>query len=228
MNLVVGVDFSITSPGVVAFGVDDNWNVVKTDFMGMTEVKKTSEEQPELIYYKKKDFKSEQERYNYISERIVSFVKGCITYDTKTIWVALEGYAMGAKGLIFNIAEATGVLKHKLWDLGYNIRIYEPTLIKKYATGVGNSDKVYMGDAFLKVEDSTKPMINDGLREYESPKADIVDAYWIAILLKHELMLRHGVCTLRDITDVKKIEVFNATSKHNKENILCRDFIVKA
>ena len=222
--LVVGIDYSITSPGIVIFGVNDKWHREFVSFRGFSEVKKNADAQRELIHYKKAHFSSEQERFDFMSSQVIEFIEQ--NRKGEDVYVAIEGYALGAKGLVFNIAEATGLVKHKLWDSGYHLRIYEPSLIKKYATGKGNSDKVSMGDAFEAEEDLYKPTISSDLSDYDSPKADLVDAYWIAILLYNEMLLRYGVRTLSTY-NTKQIEVFNATSDKKKENVLCREFVHK-
>jgi Holliday junction resolvasome RuvABC endonuclease subunit len=227
-RLIVGVDYSITSPGVVVFGVDEEWNRTFVKFKGFTEVRKKADLQRELVHYKKDHFSSEEERFDFMSNEVVAFIRECTAHaDCATdVYVAIEGYALGAKGLIFNIAEATGLVKHKIWNAGYRMRIYEPGVIKKFATGKGNCDKVGMGDAFIESVDLYKPELSEALPDYESPKGDLVDAYWIAVLLYNELLLRHGIKSIRSYT-AKQIEVFNSTSDKKKDNILCREFIHK-
>lgn len=225
-KVIVGIDYSISSPGIVIFTADDDWTRTKTEFFGFTDVKKNSAMLENLLFYKKDYFKSEQERYDYISTQSMMFINGVVGSNSD-VWVAIEGYALGStKGLVFNIAEATGLMKHKVWQAGYKLRVYEPTAIKKFATGKGNVDKVSMGDSFFASKDEFKPILPVGLADYKSPKADIIDAYWIASLLYTELLLRNGIVRLRDLSE-KQIEVFNATSKSNPDNIICRDFVQK-
>ena len=63
--------------------------------------------------------------------------------------IALEGYAYGAQGRIFHIAENTGVLKYKIYQQSIPLTIFTPSEIKKFATGKGNADKEKMYDSFI-------------------------------------------------------------------------------
>lgn len=224
--IIAGIDFSISSPGVVVLKCDDTTlEVLDCKYKGYTDVQKTKALDVNLELYKKVSFDSDIRRFDFISNDITAFVSSFIS-ENEEVYIGIEGYAMGAtKGLVFNIAEATGMLKLKLWSLGHKIRIYDPNSIKKFATGKGNADKVVMGDFFINDNVSHKPNLTH-LKDYESPKGDIVDAYWISKLLLTEIMIRHGLLSLKDLP-LKTIEIFNQTSKTNKENLLVRDFICK-
>lgn len=220
--VIAGIDFSITSPGIVCFKVDESMNVFKSEWFGVAKTQKQIS--PNLIHLKKDLFKSDIQRFIAIAEYIAGSLEKFADGDVD-LYVALEGYAMNAKGLVFNIAEATGLLKERLWDMGTKLRIYEPTSIKKFAALNGSCDKVFMGEAFDSCGYIHKPMLGD-LPLYESPRADIVDAFWAAQLLLTEMKLRLGLLELKSLKP-KQIEVFNATSKAHKDNIMTRDFIVK-
>ena len=60
--------------------------------------------------------------------------------------VFMEGYAYGAKGHVFDIAECTGIIKYQFYHLGEGLRyvIVPPTLLKKYLTGKGVAPKDIM------------------------------------------------------------------------------------
>lgn len=170
-----------------------------------------------------KSFNNSLERFDILTERIMEFINSKAGDD---VYIAIEGYSYGSTGVIFDIAEATSILKYKIYKSEKNIklRIYEPTAIKKFAAYNGTSSKVEMGNAFNESKDEYKPNIPDVLPEYESPRADIIDAYWICVLLQTEIALRFGYIALKDLHQ-KQIEVFNAVSKKNKENLLVRSFI---
>ena len=92
--------------------------------------------------------------------------------------VALEGYAMGATGQVFNIAENTAILKHTLYKRGINVVIVPPTELKKHATGKGNADKDKMEEAFIqKTGVDIKQILNT---KQLSPANDMIDAFWLA------------------------------------------------
>lgn len=60
--------------------------------------------------------------------------------------VFMEGYAYGAKGHVFDIAECTGIVKYQFFHYGDGLRyvIVPPTLLKKYLTGKGVAPKDVM------------------------------------------------------------------------------------
>jgi|TARA_Y100000004_G_scaffold141169_1_gene160520 Holliday junction resolvasome RuvABC endonuclease subunit len=93
--------------------------------------------------------------------------------------IFIEGYSFGSKGLVFNLAENMGTLKHKLFKLNKNFSSIVPGRVKKNATGKGNADKLKMYEQFVK---DTKV---DLMKEFDqtklnNPVTDIVDAYYVA------------------------------------------------
>jgi len=225
--VLVGIDYSITSPGVVMLRTYGSDEVVgELSWFGFTSVKKHVASFSDLLVYVKKDmFVSDMERYEFMAKTILDRIKEFAKDDE--VIVAIEGYALGSSnGLIFNIAEATAILKYNIWNAGYKLRVYDIGAIKKFGCGSGNGDKVSMGKAFAVASDCMKPVLWD-LEEYKSPRADIVDAYWIAQMLLVEIHLRKGLVALRSLSE-KRIEVFNATSKSNQVNILEREFVEKS
>ena len=126
-----------------------------------------------------KEYYSEQERFDDISDFFLTKIPMKPLPD-----IAIEDYSFGSKGRVFNIAENTGLLKHKLWEVGYKFNVVAPTTVKKFATGKGNADKEKMYEAFVKETgiDISKIMFPD--RALGSPVSDIVDSYYIAKYLK--------------------------------------------
>jgi Holliday junction resolvasome RuvABC endonuclease subunit len=134
--------------------------------------------------------------------------------------VAIEGYAFAAMGKVFTIAEATFPIKMSIYNNGNKLRIYEPTAIKKFSVGNGIAGKDLMEKEFTKRFGFLDKLLG------ENPKSDIIDAWFCCELLTAEIMLRKGFKTLKDFSD-KQIEVFNQTSKANKDNFLVRNFLQK-
>lgn len=93
--------------------------------------------------------------------------------------VAIEGYAFGAVGRVFQIAENAGLLKYKLWKEGIEYTVPAPTEIKKFATGKGNANKDMMLEAFNEETGVDIRAKLDIIKGY-NPISDIVDAYYIA------------------------------------------------
>lgn len=145
------------------------------------------------------------------------------------IYLALEGGAFSASGSLFNLGQLSGILQYISFKNGINIREYEPTKIKLFATGKGSGDKLPMLLAFQK-EDS--PLSREVLSYYndvsvKSPAlCDIIDSYYIAKLLYTEILLRYGRISMKDLK-LHEIEVFNRVSKKYNINLLSRPFLNK-
>lgn len=120
----------------------------------------------------KASWKNDMERFDLISDWAVAILK-----NFKVDGVCLEGYAMGAKGRVFNIAENTGILKYKIYrELNIIPDIPAPTTIKKWYTGKGNAKKEDMYAKFIEANNiDLEKSLNR--KSKDSPISDIVDAY---------------------------------------------------
>lgn len=117
-------------------------------------------------------YDSPEQRFNNIAMWAMNEV-----YDSD--FIVLEGYAMGAKGLVFHIGENTGLLKNRLWYFQKKFQSIAPTTIKKFATGKGNAKKENMYDSFFS-ETSVDLLTAFSLKKPDSPINDIVDAFYAA------------------------------------------------
>lgn len=123
------------------------------------------------------EWSTQEERFDWLSDYFTSKLR-------ETDRVLIEGYAMGAKGRVFHIGENTGLLKHKLWRAGIEFVVAAPSLIKKHATGKGNSNKEAMNAAFV---EKTGVDVRSVLGvESWNPSSDVVDAYFACSLLEHD------------------------------------------
>ena len=168
---IVGIDYSLTSPCIcicdaIEFGFS------KCKFYYLTSNKKLDIDIDNIQGDLHKDFNCNEERYYNITKWVVDHLQeGDIIY--------IEGYSMGSTGMVFNIAENAGLLKHFLWSLNYEYRIIAPTQIKKYATGKGNANKQFLQDVF---EETTGYYIKKKLLLTDkqwNPSSDIIDSYFI-------------------------------------------------
>ena len=217
---ICGIDYSISSPAVVKAELDEKFNIVSLDYMSFSSTKKNCKLDENLHYNNRKDFRNDMERFQFLRDKCESFIYGGDIPE----YVAIEGYAMGGMGKVFNIAEATVLTKIMIYDHGTPLRIYTPSMIKKFATSKGDAGKVSMFDYFNKEHQNFLDLSH--LQDRKNPQEDIIDAYWIMMLLQTELKLRYGIIQLRELSR-KKIEVFNAVSKSQPQNILVREFITK-
>lgn len=104
--------------------------------------------------------------------------------------IAFEGYAYGKQGTrsLVQLGEFIGGMKKMFYDLGKGIVIYPPKTVKRFATGNGNADKVVMCDAFKQFFQGLYPEEFSNFENYESPLADMVDAFWMAETLRNHLI----------------------------------------
>jgi hypothetical protein len=128
------------------------------------------------------EWQSAEERHYKLAKDIFDFIE---EFNTGPKEVFIEGYAFGANGKVFNIAEATSVIKQMLYHAGYKIHLIEPNVNKKLATGKGNANKFGMLDAFnTKHQGFELIKCFDGIssitdKKIPAPITDIIDAYWL-------------------------------------------------
>lgn len=221
--IIVGIDYSMSSPGLIKAELDENLEIIRMDYQGFCSVAKTAKMDPDHItHFKKEHFDNNFDRFAKLSELCMEFINEWGDPD----YVAIEDYAMGSSsGMNFTIGEATMLTKIAVYNTGCKFRTYEPTLIKKFATCKGNAKKEQMQEAYAELGETYIDL--EHLPINKGPREDLVDAYWIAKLLQTELQLRHGVIELKSL-GLKQIEVFNSVSKAKKQNLLVRDFIQKS
>lgn len=219
--IIAGLDLSPNSSGLTKFELDNELNVIKSEYMGFTTVKKNSCEN--IHYYNPKHFNNYLDKVVWMKGKIQTFINDCS-------FIAIEDYAFSSVGKVFNIAEFAGIIKEMAYNLLISIRLYDPNSIKIFATDKGNCDKLSMYDAFEKLSVPYKhsmthlPEVNKG--NGVSPTSDIIDSFFICELLLLELKLRKGLVYLKNYPE-KVIKVMNRTTKSNPVNILAQDFIVK-
>lgn len=173
MRVICGIDYSMTSPAI-CIHAGDSWDVRNCSFYFRTSVKKNQISIPQFEGTLIEPYKCEEERFFNTAKWAEKIIQA-----HKPTFAALEGYAMGAKGKVFHIGENTGQLKHMMWMNNLPFIVPAPTLIKKFATGKGNSDKHKMEEAFVEqtgLSVRTKLMQSD---LQMNPSSDIIDAYYM-------------------------------------------------
>ena len=177
---IVGIDYSLTCPCccLVDGGFNgDNAGLDNCRFYYLTSVKKYEglflDGQIQGDYFS--DWNTQQERHDNISEWVFDTVIG----STVNPMVYIEDYSFGSKGRVFNLAENTGLLKHKLFKKGIKFETLVPSVIKKLATGKGNADKEKMYDKFYE-ETGVNMMEACDQTTLNNPVTDIVDSFYIA------------------------------------------------
>jgi len=172
-----GVDYSITSPCLCfyEYQADQEFNLKNCFFHFLTNKQKYNG----LFDYrycgtKIEAYKTQTQRFIQNADWAINKMK-----EYEALHVALEGYAFGAKGRVFDIAESTGILKFKMFEEKTKWFSVTPTEIKKFATGKGNASKDMMYEVFSEetstnIADDLSPGIKLG-----NPVTDIVDSYYL-------------------------------------------------
>jgi hypothetical protein len=174
-TMLVGIDYSITSPAICLFDEKREFSFANCSFYFLTNTKKYATKiAPNINGESFEEYAYDTERFDTISEWAANLCVGAAD-------VAIEGYAYGAHGKIFNLAENCGILKYKLHKLAVPVTVVEPSRVKKLATGKGNADKQAMYEAF-KIETGIDLVQIFEQKSLNNPVTDIIDSYYI---LKH-------------------------------------------
>jgi hypothetical protein len=174
--VIAGIDYSLCGPAICLFRTNatGKFSYSGCSFYFLTDNKRQSEVRSMNVFGERlTDWDSDEHRYETIADWAIDIVMGCSH-------VALEGYAYAAHGKVFQIAENTGILKYKLYELSIPVTIIPPTEVKKYATGKGNADKNAMYSAWAhETGVDLKTLLTPKRQECVSPVSDIVDSYYI-------------------------------------------------
>lgn len=168
--MIIGIDFSISSPGICIGDFD------QCQSLHVITKRKNLKSQGMVRFHAHPDLNlinpSKIARFDAIVNQVTALMPdGC--HD-----VFLEGFSFASKGLLFDIAECTGMLKHALWKSGHFLTIVPPTTLKKFATGSGRAKKNEMHQSFLTNFESN-PLDLPALQPGTSPAADLVDAFFL-------------------------------------------------
>lgn len=170
-NCVVGIDYSMSSPSICVH-IGKTWSLENCKFYFLTSKKKHIINSNIFCGEMHKEYNSQQERFDNISEWAVSVIP-------RNAIVFMEGYSYASSGVVFDIAENTGLLKHKLWTLAQDPVLFSPPSIKKFASGKGNSNKLAMHEAFI--AETNFPIQSHFVCNIgDSPLSDIIDSYYVA------------------------------------------------
>ena len=172
--MIIGVDYSLTSPAVCLFQGGD-FTFENCKYFYLSSVKKTLRDNEHFKGTMYPEYSNALQRYNNISKWVLGIVE---EYNVTRVYI--EDYAFAAVGKVFHIAENTGVLKYRLWkEYGILAEAVPPTVIKKAASGKGNANKEAMQQAFT---NETGFNLKEYLQLTDSqwnPSSDIIDSYYI-------------------------------------------------
>ncbi len=177
---VAGIDYSLNSPAVAICPIKiEAWDIsyVSIGFFGKEHRSFYHSSGMEFFELQRKDWTTDVERYMANASPMAFLLERKFVVEA-----AIEGYAYGATGKVFQIGENTGCLKTIIKSrLLLESDIVAPTTIKRYATSSGRADKNQMYAAWL--EETGIDLLNRfsprAKKNIGSPVSDIVDAYYI-------------------------------------------------
>lgn len=175
--VIAGIDYSITSPAICVHS-GEKWSLDNCVFYYIVQKDKHLVVTDNLKGSLYKEWEAPEERFYNLADWSLDALN-----EHRVSSVCLEGYAFGARGLVFQIGENTGVLKQSIWNQNIPITIVPPTVIKKFATGKGNANKGKMWDSFIEETNyNLYNILGMELKEKKdaSPISDIVDSYYLA------------------------------------------------
>lgn len=187
---IAGLDMSVTHTGAVMMTLDQNLEIVETDWLSFTTTKRYASDK--AILYDNDNFVDKYDKYSFMQDRVLKFVEDADM-------VAAEDYAYGktgAVGLVFDLAEFEGYIRQHIWRMGKPIYLYSPMTIKKIFTGHGDSDKLSMWRAYDALKEkkpdlSALPPVVNG-KKGAPGTSDVVDAYAACISLRTELLIERN------------------------------------
>jgi Holliday junction resolvasome RuvABC endonuclease subunit len=171
--IIAGIDYSMTCPCICTGPFLKTFRFKDFIFNFLTGKEKRVGKWlgKQIIGTQHAAYSSPEQRFNNIASWAINIVNSAD-------FVVLEGYAMGAKGLVFHIGENTGLLKHNLWLFQKRFVVVAPKTIKKFATGSGNARKEQMYESFL-AETKVDLLALFEQTKVNSPVNDIVDAFYM-------------------------------------------------
>jgi hypothetical protein len=184
---VIGIDQSLSCTGVTHLTFTDNMDHTDSHFYFSTDKKKHTSNGNIIPWFigKKRGFDKAYAICTNI-QNLFSSIEG-------QIYIGMEGYSFASLGRsIFQLGELGGIIKYLALNIGITVDVYEPTVIKKHATGKGNGKKESMYLAYkqkfpdspvLKYYDAidNKLLIEPQLaRATGKPLCDLIDSHFIA------------------------------------------------
>lgn len=179
---IAGIDYSMTGPAMCVHEGEE-WSVDNCNFLFLAKRKKYH---GDFVCANGSTIQGletytgvglDVERFSFQSAHFMAYLDMFERVDE----VAIEGYAYGARGKVFNIGENTGILKYDIIREGYNLGVLQPGEVKKFATGKGNATKQMMYDAWYEETNINLGSLLDCIPD-KGPVNDVVDSYYICKL----------------------------------------------
>lgn len=193
MGNIAGIDYGMKCPSITIKNVKDK----NLFFHYYYDVKKhTGRKASNIFGVLTPEYSCDEERYDNLANwALAVLIKHQVTD------VAIEGISFASKGLIVNLGENLGLLKHKLWKNGINYYTISPNTVKMVARNTLpedrrqdpqnpkkklKMDKDVMVDTFFR--ETGIPLWDIfQLAKDKNPLQDIADSYFIMRALEQQL-----------------------------------------
>ena len=221
-----GIDLSLNHFGIVLMDIKSS-KVIQWVY-GTNVKKRCKREKSFYSVFINKAPKEKEQRETYKTKRMCQVLDGVCGFlaDQYDIVTSLEDYAYsGVSQSMTGLAEISGCLKEWLWKEEVPFRLTDPQTLKMWVSKGGLSKREmrkaapdFVPDDLFYEKKTKKGTDLDG------PGTDVVDAYWLADILRVEILVRMGKVALADLPQ-KKRDVFNRVTKQNPTNLLAHPFV---
>jgi len=172
---IAGIDYSLTCPAVCVYnGADTRPTFRECHYHYLTKTQKYVGRFGPCMGHAYPSYDHPMVRYSTIADWVVD----CLRRHRSELWevplVGIEDYAFSANGRITDLSEYTGILKHKLYDMGIPYKTISISSVKKALVGVGNADKGKISEVYGKEIPSVFQL-------GKSPISDCLDAYGVLL-----------------------------------------------
>jgi Holliday junction resolvasome RuvABC endonuclease subunit len=183
---ICGIDPSINSSGKCIMELDDNYNIIGVKLYGYNKTNKRCISGENFIVDR---LGTKYDKLNMFERQDIAYE--ILNKDMEDVkHIAFEGYAFGKSGsrALIQLGEFIGGMKKMFYDQGKGIIIYPPKVVKRFATGNGNADKIMMSNMFKEEFPQFYPEGFSLFPQNQDPHSDMCDAFWIAETLRNHLI----------------------------------------
>lgn len=187
---IAGIDPSIRSSGKVIMTLnDDTFDIESVDYYGYND---TLSNQVSIDHLRIFSVGTDYDKLSMVEREDRAFA--VLDVDMEDVkYVSFEDYAYdeaNRKGsnAIFQIGEFCGGIRRHFYLQGKGIITYGIPQIKHFATGSGSAKKPAMCEAVREYfPQFYLPYFDTFTKQYESPHADLCDAFWMCEILRNHI-----------------------------------------
>lgn len=184
--IVAGIDYSMSCPAIVVGDINAKFEDLQ--FYSFAKKKKQISIKSQIHLWQYPLYKSPEERFDLISTIVIDTLK-----KSGVEYCMMEGYSYGSRnGKVFEIAENTAMIKHKMSKSDIPFEVVPPTVVKKKFCGRGTATKevmyMYFRDKHCPYEIHHAIGILNIPLKIGNPVSDMIDAYAIWLLARDKML----------------------------------------